>query len=249
MHRLGDQVSTMKPVSIMWSQGVDASEARVAISAVRELLRLVYTVGGEVGLALPPISIRPFGTWYSPSVPEGSPYWGTTWYVDSSFDALRKQVVGTKFLNLVREEPWQKSSPHWDVALIDQDLVDNDNVARSSSGPGFVLGTSIPELATVLSVYRLRGLIGGDLRELALRRLVLHNFGQILGLPSRSRRDDINLVDGRRFCTNRCVMRCAQTVDQVVRAAEHEKRDSVSLCDECRHDLIELIVMRGRSPN
>lgn len=242
-------MSTMKPVSIMWSQGVDSGEAQIAVSAVREFLRLVYTVGNGAGLALPPIAIRPFGTWYIPSVPEGSPYWGTTWYVDSSFDALRQQVVGAKFLSLVREEPWQKSSPHWDVALIDRDLTDSETVAVSSSNPDFVLGTSVPELAAVLSVYRLRGLVRSDLRELALRRLVFHYFGQILGLPSRSRREAIGQMNGHRFCTNSCVMRQAPTVDQVVRAAEHEKRDGVSLCDECRHDLIELIVMRGRSPN
>jgi predicted Zn-dependent protease len=242
-------VSTLKPVSIMWSQGVDTAEARVAVSAVREFLRLVYVVGNGAGLALPPIAIRPFGTWYIPSVPEGSPYWGTTWYIDTSFDALRQQVVGAKFLSLVREEPWQKSSPHWDVALIDRDLTDSETVLASSSSFDFVLGTSVPELAAVLSVYRLRGLVRGDLRELALRRLVFHYFGQILGLPSRSRREEIGQVDGRRFCTNQCVMRYAPTVDQVVRAAEQEKRDAVSLCAHCRHDLIELILMRGRSPN
>src|SRR5712692_2846739 len=114
----------MKPVSIMWTQGVDPAEAQIAVSAVRDFLRLVYGIGNAVGLAVPPTAIRPFGTWYRPSVPEGSPYWGTTWYVESSYDASRKQVVGRRFLDLVRDEPWQKENPHWDLALIDRDLID-----------------------------------------------------------------------------------------------------------------------------
>ena len=244
-----DVVSAMKPVSIMWSQGVDTAEAQVVVSAVQEFLRVVYVVGHGAGLALRPIAIRPFGTWYIPSAPPGSPYCGTTWYVDTSYDALRQQVVGARFLDLVRDEPWQKAQPHWDLALIDRDLTDAESSEVDRPRERFVLGTSIPQLAAVLSVYRLRGLVRTDLRALALRRLVLHYFGQVLGLPSRSRADDIDEIEGRRFCTNQCVMRHASTVEQVVRLAEQEGRDRVSLCERCRHDLIELIVMRGRSPN
>lgn len=238
----------MKPVSIMWTQGVDPAEAELAIAAVRDFLRAVYAIGHQAGLALPPTTIRPFGTWSIPSLPEGSPYWGTHWYVDNSFDAARQQVVGVRFLELVREEPWQKSNPHWDVALIDRDLVDRPD-AGPPEGAGFVLGTAIPELATVLSVYRLRGLVRSVQRERALRRLVLHQFGQVLGLPSRSRRSAIEVSDGRRFCINRCVMRRASTVEQLVVAAEQEPGDRVILCPECRRDVIEIMVMRGRSPN
>jgi hypothetical protein len=238
----------MKPVSIMWSQGVDAAEAQLAVSAVREFLRVVYAIGHSVGLALPPTAIRPFGTWYIPSVPKGSPYSGTTWYVDSSYDALRQQVVAARFLDLVREEPWQKANPHWDVALIDRDLVDRVTDPDEHRGD-FILGTAVPELAAILSVHRLRGLVRTEQRDLALRRLVFHHFGQVLGLPSRSRTSAIEPVGGRLSCTNLCVMRAAMTVEQVVRAAEQEGRDQVALCDRCRRDVVELIVMRGRSPN
>ncbi len=239
---------TVKPVSIMWSQGVDPSEAEIAVSAVREFLRCVYAIGHEVGLALAPTAIRPFGTWYLPSVPRGSPYWGTTWYVETSYDALRQQVVGARFLDLVREEPWQKSNPHWDVALIDRDLI--DTVGDSDDGRReFVLGATVPELAAVLSVHRIRGLVRSEQRELALRRVVYHYFGQVLGLPSRSRKVEVERIGRQRYCTNTCVMRYAPTVEQVVRAAEQEGRGRVALCDCCRRDVVEILVMRGRSPN
>jgi hypothetical protein len=239
----------MKPVSIMWSQGVDTSEAEVAVASVREFLRVVYEVGHRVGLALPPTAIRPFGTWYIPSVPRGSPYSGTTWYVDTSFDPLRQQVDGSRFLDLVRDEPWQKSNPHWDVAVIDRDLTDSVRDGSAGRGREFVLGTSVPELATVLSVYRLRGLVRSEQREVALRRLVYHYFGEVLGLPSRSRTVAVEGISKRIYCTNACVMRHAATVEQLVRAAEQEGRDGVALCDNCQNDLVELFVMRGKSPN
>ncbi|HLH72741.1 MAG TPA: hypothetical protein VKX96_05610 [Chloroflexota bacterium] len=239
----------LKPVSVMWTQGVDHVEAQLVVSTVRELLQLVYTIGNQVGLALPTITIRPFGTWYIPSVPEGTPYWGTRWYVDTSFDAARQQVIGARFLDLVRNEPWQKSSPHWDVAVIDWDLVDQARAPADESRQPFVLGMTVPELGTVLSVHRLRGLVRAEHRELALRRLVLQEFGQVLGLPSRSRQSGIELAEGRRFCTNRCVLRPATTVAQLVRVAEQERSDSVMLCEQCRRDVVEMILMRGRSPN
>lgn len=239
----------MKPVSIMWTQGVETAEAQLVITAVRDFLRLVYSIGHEAGLALPPTTIRPFGTWYIPSQPEGSPYWGTHWYVDNSFDPARQQVIGARFLELVRNEPWQKSNPHWDVAVIEHDLVDRIPEFSDEDRGVFVLGTAVPELATVLSVYRLRGLVRPEQRERALRRLVLHQFGQVLGLPSRSRKTAIERIDDRRYCTNRCVMRRAATVEQLVLLAEQEQGEQVLLCGECRHDVIELMVMRGRSPN
>jgi hypothetical protein len=212
-------------------------------------LRAVYTIGHGVGLVLPPTAIRPFGTWYIPSIPQGSPYSGTSWYIDSSFDRERQQVIGTRFLELVRDEPWQKSNPHWDVAVIDRDLVDGLADRRDAGRGEFTLGTAIPELATVLSVYRLRGLVRPEQRELALRRLVLHQFGQVLGLPSASREADVERIGARRYCTNSCVMRRARTVEQLVRAAELEGRDQLRLCDRCRRDVVELIARRSITSN
>lgn len=239
----------MKPVSIMWTQGVDTAEAQLVITAVRDFLRRVYTIGHAAGLVVPPTTIRPFGTWYIPSQAEGTPYWGTHWYIDNSFDPTRQQVIGTRFLELVREEPWQKSNPHWDVAVIDRDLVEQARPDVDAERPAFSLGTSVPELATVLSVYRLRGLVRADQRERALRRLVLHQFGQVLGLPSRSRRTNLETVGERRFCTNRCVMRRAETVEELVLAAEQEHGVPVLLCQQCQRDVVTLLVMRGKSPN
>lgn len=234
----------MKPVSIMWSQGVDPAEAELAVAAVRDFLRVVYAVGTAAGLAVPPTAIRPFGTWRIPSIPRGSPYSGTHWYLDASYDPQRHQVVGARFLELVREEPWQKRDPHWDVAVIDRDLVDRDDQSGA-----FSLATTIPELATVLSVHRVRGLVRHDQRELALRRLVLHHFGRVLGLPARTRGRSVEVDGEHRFCADVCLMRRATTVEQVVRFAEQEGKDRVLLCPRCRRDLVHQLALRRVSPN
>ncbi|MBX6771213.1 MAG: hypothetical protein IRY83_05765 [Chloroflexi bacterium] len=238
----------MKPVSIMWTQGVELSEARLVITAVRDFLRLVYAIGHQAGLALPPTTIRPFGTWYIPSRPEGSPYWGTPWYVDNSFDPVRQQVIGARFLDLVREEPWQKSNPHWDVAVIDHDLIEQLPDHPGDPGDDFAFGVAIPELATVLSVYRLRGLVRSGQRERALRRLVLQQFGFVLGLPYRWRTRQIEEINGRRYCANHCVMQWFGTVEQLARAADRQP-EGVPLCDECEHDVIQVMLTRGRGLN
>lgn len=240
----------MKPVSIMWTQGVDTAEAELAVLAVRDFLRDVYSICSQVGLALPSVTIRPFGTWYIPSIPDGSPYSGTRWYAEASLDAQRLQVIGSRFLELVRDEPWQKSNPHWDVAIIDWDLGDPSSPFMDDRGQPFALGMAIPDLATVVSVHRLRGLVRSDERARALRQLVLHQFGRVIGLPSRSRHEDVKRIGDGRYCAYPCVMQYVRSVGQIARDARPEKDNAgTGLCLQCRRDIIELMVMQKRSPN
>lgn len=238
----------MKPVSIMWSQGVDTAEAQLAVSAVREFLQQIYAIANAAGVALRPTAIRPFGTWYIPSVERGSPYSGTSWYVDTSYDPVRRQVVAERFLDLVREEPWQKRDPHWDLALIDRDLVERVT-APPEPGDGFALGVAVPELGAVVSVFRLRGIIRSDQRQAALRRLVLHHFGRVIGLPTVTRSEAFELVEGQRYCTNRCLMSRVVTVEQLVGAAGRGGQEQIPLCDHCRHDIVQVFLLQGKSWN
>lgn len=238
----------MKPVSIMWSQGVDPAEAELAVSAVRAFVRQWHALGQSAGLALRPTAIRPFGTWYIPTIERGQPYWGTNWYVDSSFDPNRRQIIGERFLELVRDEPWQQSQPHWDVAVVEHDLID-----RVTSPPegraAFALGAALPEVAAVISVFRLRAIVGADRRQAALRRLVLHHFGRVVGLPASTRTEEIEEIDGTRFCANRCIMHRVSTIEQLVRSAEQDGSEAIGLCPRCQHDLIALSLRRALSLN
>jgi len=238
----------MKPVSIMWSQGVDTAEAQLAVTTIREFLQQIYSIGNAAGLALRPTTIRPFGTWYIPTVKRGSPYSGTSWYVDTSYDRTRGQVIGERFLELVRDEPWQKRDPHWDLALIDRDLVERVTTPAESRGE-FALGAAVPELGAVVSVYRLRGIIRSEQRQSALRWLILHHFARVIGLPSAMRSEAIETIDDHRFCANHCLMGRVATVEQLVSAASGESGDRIPLCDQCRRDIVRVFLLRGKSWN
>src|SRR5438093_8066964 len=142
--------AAMKSISIMWAEGVTEAEAATVVETVKQLVKTVYDVSLKAGVGLSPTAIRPFGTWVIPSIPAGDPYSGTHWYIETAYDRDRRQVVAERFLELVKQEPWQRANPHFDVAVLDQDL------AERSDEPGFVLASVLPGTATVMSVHRLR---------------------------------------------------------------------------------------------
>jgi predicted Zn-dependent protease len=211
----------LKPVSIMWAEGVSETEARTAVQTVRELLKVIYDVALKAGVAIGPTAIRPFGTWIIPSIKQGDPYWGTHWYIDTALDAGRQQVVAARFLELVRREPFQQQNPHFDVAVLDMDLAEQ---GRS------VLGSALPGTATVISVHRLRETIHDERRRLeALRRLVVHNFGHVLGIED---------------CRELCVMRHADSVDALLERMAEEKATGILFCPECRSRMLRAVMLQ-----
>jgi hypothetical protein len=228
----------LKAVSIMWTEGVSLEEAQVVISAVQHLLRLVHGAAHRGGFVLPPSAIRPFGTWVVPSIPQGEPYWGVPYYVDSSFDPVLGQIVAPTWLEVVRQEPWQREGPHYDVAIVEQDLTDEPGRVVPFGAVDYTLAATLPGVATVMSVHRVRELAGKEQRRLALRRLATHNFGHVLGLPRGDRGHDVRRSFGEVHCTRRCLMRAAPTLAEVLSYAEEESRDGVMLCDLCQHDAV-----------
>jgi predicted Zn-dependent protease len=237
----------MKSVSIMWAEGVTEDEARTVVGTVRDLLKAVYDVCLKAGVLLAPTAIRPFGTWVIPSLPPGDPYSGTHWYIDTAYDRALGQVVGPKFLDLVRNEPWQRANPHYDVAVLDRDLADPERQAAMERA--YVLASVLPGTATVISVRRLRELSEESTRLRALRRLVVHNFGHVLDVPAPSREAAVAVVGGERHCTNLCVMRHAGSVGELVRACEEEDAAGILLCPECRNDVLRSVLKQRLSSN
>lgn len=233
----------MKSISIMWSEGVRDDEAATVVQTVKDLVKLAYDACFKAGVGLSATAIRPFGTWVLPSIPAGDPYSGTQWYVDTAYDRRRGQVVASRFLELVQAEPWQAASPHFDLAVLDRDL------AATPNGAGFVLGSVLPGTAAVISVHRLREIGDGATRARALRRLVAHNFGHVLEVPSSGR---VGVVEGpgrERHCTNVCAMRYAADVPELVALANEEAVAQVRLCPECTADLMRSVMLQRVSKN
>ena len=228
----------MKPLYIMWTEGVDEDEARLAIGAAQEVFKVLYGVCHKRGFTPFPITIRAYGTWVVPSLRRGTPYWGTRWYVDNSYSPLSKQVIGPKFLEIIRQEPWQRSGPHYDMAIIEQDLAAEEIISPSAGEKPFILSYVLPGVGAVLSVLRLRFVLNEERRFLALRRLVAHNLGHVIGAPSKSRETNVEVSFGERHCTNVCLMRHTSGVEELVRLAAKEWEGNISFCEECQEDLL-----------
>jgi len=130
----------------------------------------------------------------------------------------------------VQVEPWQSSTPHLDVALVSQDLVD--------SGGESVLNVALPGLAAVASLHHLRRLDSQEAQDLGLRHLVAHVFGRAVGIP---RGLPPRAGDEGQYCTNRCAMRpCTQLEELLEYSAEDDP--SRPYCQACERDLAAVFV-------
>ncbi len=227
----------MKAISIMWTEGVEEIEAVSAVLGIQQIVGTMLQASRERGLFLPGPRIYPFGTWVVPSTPQGDPYWGAQWYIDQSYDSDLGQVISSRFLELVLAEPWQQLDPHYDLAIIDQDLAGGETPWETS-----VLGIAIPGKATVVSVHHLRGIDDLKLRLLAIQRLVAHHFGHVLSLPAAPRQKDVEVSFGERHCAQPCVMRHAPTVEVLLEYSLEEAREGTFFCEACRADLLALLI-------
>ena len=231
-----------KFISMMWTEGVEDEEAWVAVQTVYGIIQDLYRSYWPQGLIQPPVTLKVFGNWVIPSVAEGSPYWGTQWYVDTSYDPELDQVIGPVFLTLVQQEPWQQSDPHFDIALIDQDLTDLPSPAAHLKPGYFALGTSLPGIASVVSVHRVRQIANKELRRQVLRRLVMHHLGHSLGIPRPQRTVHVEQTGLEWHCTSICVMRHADNVTRQIAYALEEANAGITFCVRCTQDLLSTII-------
>jgi len=232
----------------MWSDGITDTEARAAVTTVRDFVRGIHDVCAMYGLILGPTQIRPFGTWIIQAIPRGDPYWGTQWYVESATDRQRGQIIAPRFLELVRREPWQQAMPHFDLAIMEADLWDEPERALGTASDPFVLSACLPGIAAVISVHRLRGIPDLRNRISALRRLIVHNLGHVLEVPAVDRENAVDSVGGERHCANHCVMRHTTGIDHLIALADQE-RSGPSFCEACRRDLVRSAILQRLSNN
>ena len=222
---------------MMWSEGVRDIEAGLAVHIIQELISDLYRRYWPLGLISPPVVVRAFGTWVLEGVPEGAPYWSAQWYVEQSYEPSVDKIVGSRFLSLVQAEPWQQSDPHYDFAVVAGDLIASEETL-SGAPDSFVLGAAVPGMAAVISIYRLRKILGIHEWQLAMRRLVLHFWGHVVGLPAGRYAGS----DAPHHCANPCVMRDARDARELVRLAIEEEQAAVSFCGECNERMKGIIM-------
>lgn len=228
----------MKSVSVQWTRDVSLDEARIALEGIAEAFEDIIRIAANHGFDLGRPEMRPFGTWRIPGVETGSPYWSTRWYVTESLNRATGKIKGERFIDVIREEPWQKMGAHYDVALIHFDLDADQEKLSIVDGNSFALSTTEANLAAVISVLRLRELADNDEFALSLRRLAAHSVGHVIEATA-PRRPTVERSFGELHCTNLCIMRHASTVTEILRFAQEEEESDVLFCDECRSDILD----------
>ncbi|MCD6518386.1 MAG: hypothetical protein J7M05_00475 [Anaerolineae bacterium] len=236
-----------KFISVTWSEGVTSQESDILVQTISQMLKGLF-LRYPSALWDPPLQVRVFGNWVIPALAAArKPYWGAQWYVEASYNRELGRVIAPTFLELVRREPWQQAEPHLDIILLDQDLTDFPTPLARLRPEHYTLGTSLPGSMAVMSVYRLRQIQGEKMRELALARLVRHHLGHILGVPLFTRKDEISRLGLETHCTNRCTMRHAHTVEELVEYAREETEMGWPFCEHCTRDLVSILVRLSHS--
>jgi len=245
----------MKPITVLWSDGVSEADAKESIGAMRDFLRYLQDVAHDQDIGLAPIVLRPFGNWILQDTNGQEAYHSFRWYWESSLDQDTGQVSAATFIEIVRYEPWQHVDPHLDLALLHTDLR-NDMTETGGECPS-VFACTEPDLVAVISLCHLAQIADNDLRLRCLRSLIMHNFGRLVGLPTglqckdraRKREPDAAASMAERPCTMPCIMYEAQSIDELMAIATARKDDSPFLCDPCQEVMRSIVFSLHFSPN
>lgn len=229
-----------KFISVTWSEGVTEKESQTFTNIVERTLKWLY-MRRSSALADPPIRMHVFGNWVIPALVPDRPYWGTQWYIDTSYDREVQRVITPVFLELVRQEPWQRADPHFDLALLDQDLTDFPSPLAKLRPDHYSLGSSFPGTSAVMSVHRLRRLADAHMQSLAVARLARHHLGHVLAVPGFTRTEQVARLGLELHCTNVCVMRHAATLEQLTKFIPEEVEMGWPFCELCTRELHSVV--------
>ncbi len=227
-----------------WTPGVSDDDARVMIRAIEDIYDLMRGQFGKPGQFDPLPVVRIFGAWMIPSLPPDAAYANVGYYVERSLDDTRDRILGSRYLDLVRLEPWQSTSPHFDLAMTNLKLEDDLETAQASrrAKPGMpALKVDRPGLLALISTFPFDSIESQDLRRLAIRHMVAHAFGRLMGIPRRGRTEAVIQHLGDRYCANTCAMRLTDTPTLALSFAQQELASGVLYCDLCKQDLASQI--------
>jgi len=230
-----------KSISVTWSEGILKEEIEILKNTIEQVLNYLF-LRRPLALKTSPLRLRVLGTQPMPSLTSNRSHEGTQWYVDSSYNPELKQVIAPLFLELVRQSPWQRINPNFNLALLDRDLTDFPSPLAQLRPDRYSLGTSYPGKTAVMSVHRVRSLSEDQVRHLAIARLVRHHLGHVLGVPTFERKENVSRLGLEMHCTNRCVMRHAANVKQLAAYAIEESEIGWQFCERCTQALNSVVI-------
>lgn len=222
-------------ISITWTPGVDIRDAQILGRAIEDIFSLVRPQFGPIPGQFDPLPVvRVFGAWAIPAMPGGSPYSNIEWYVNRSLADNREDILASRYLDTVILEPWQGTSPHFDLALTDLSITDDVGQRQPTEG---ALGFSRRGLISLISTRPFEVIGNYSHRGLALQHTCAHYIGRLFDAPRISRRGDISEQDGDLYCANTCAMRYTETPYQALIFAREEARQEAVFCRACQVDI------------
>ena len=222
-------------ISVSWTPGVDADSTQILIQTIEDTFNLLRRHLGKPGQFDPMPVVRLFGAWVIPTAPHGAAYSDVNWYAEHGLDESRKHLLASRYLEIIRLEPWQSNSPHLDFALTELPLVDD------ISGPYPVtnaLGFARPGLVSLVSTYPFLSIGDRHLRRVAMWQTLAHFFGRLFDVPRVSRHEHVLEHQGGLYCTNTCAMRFTDTPTLALSFGQQQVAGGVMYCRACQQDLV-----------
>lgn len=213
----------MKPIYIMFQDGLSTDVTTIACQGIAEMLTLANVVGK--------VKVKNFGVWRSPNWRTGNTlnaYESVDWYCNNALDKSRNQLHCSKLAMSLITEPWQKLEPHYDVVILKDDLYDDDT--------SFVFGYSWGGQA-VSSFCRFQKYVTDKRMQLEVfKTIVMHEVGHMLGLVNENRNDIVYSLGWH--CTHgKCLMRQGLELNAWIQYTHDRLQSSSPLCSHCQEDL------------
>ncbi|MDD5626837.1 MAG: hypothetical protein PHW01_02380 [Patescibacteria group bacterium] len=216
----------IKPVYVMREDGIGAQQMEVVLAGICTILKIAGQSQN--------IKVYNFGIWRLNDWLDGGllvPYHSVDWYIDQGIKSSSRQgqVSGDAIMTNLWTEPWQETSPHYDVVVIWNDMYsgEEDN--------NFVIGLALPDTGTVISINRFLQL-DLKLQLECIKTEIIHEVGHVFGLLPKDRKDNIEEKLGK-HCTNTCVMRQGLRLPDDWVAMTHDRLRFGPFCQECQRDL------------
>ena len=151
------------------------------------------------------------------------------------------QVDSKRILNKLSADTFQWPEKPIILMILDKDL--NTQIVNQEGHLewiNFIFGQAMPEVGTLISVYRFRRAIPNlDKRLLTLRLIGAHEFGDILGLVKR-KTTTAETKGGiyEHHCINLCAKRKVMSIKEALKLAiSLEGSRKTILCRDCQEEL------------
>jgi hypothetical protein len=223
---------------VTWTPGVASEDTQMMVRAIEDVYRLLRPRFGRPGQFNPLPDLRIFGAWVLPSAPQNSAYANVDWFLKRSLDESQTRLLASRYLETVQLEPWQSSTPHFDLMLTEMPLVDDRSTGKPTPE---VIGISRRGMVSLITSQPFDSIKNPNLRQLALHHAVLHFFGRMLNTPRPTRHQNTLVHDDGVYCTATCAMRFTDTPTLALSFAQQQMAGGIIYCEACQKDLVAQI--------